>query len=561
MPQILSKLRKLSFRRKDQNDGDVILTDGSQTPLARPRKLSRKRWSLRRKSRLSPSAQIADDILQVEDSVGQVTDKVLEFLREQQQNLDLAALNRHERPLEPPVYTRDDPMDPNVASALLNAQTPFFATDVRVATEEHLGQDLAIDHLFREPIQLADESFSLEDEKAALSMNEPNVTEIQSLPPPPSQAEHIQRLEATISQLARQVELLLQAQRHGHYLPTPPPPPPPSYSQLYSTGYEDVKTSRYYGAREAHLNYCARQRSNTAVNTNPLPFRTEGSFVEEPYLDDSASEYSDPEEVELEPKVERLSEQARNMDLEVGLTDSTSMEPCSEEALVDGGGSGITAWFGNMWLLFMNLFVCQLLLLRIPLLYQPPAPIVATRTLTIASRQSAWPEFIHCRLLEWKTTCGFAAVILPSILTLLQVSDAATNALTRASGLSCFMLSLISFLSGGALLFRHKDVKDTDSSPEYTEAFDHGRPSLFAAMAVPMASAVWSLVCFLIAVLSFVWQPVPNEDDPNMDENPLSIPERAGFTVMCCVCFVGLGMAVLSLGRRGRRSSQGSIGA
>ncbi|TFK37836.1 hypothetical protein BDQ12DRAFT_631934 [Crucibulum laeve] len=122
----------------------------------------------------------------------------------------------------------------------------------------------------------------------------------------------------------------------------------------------------------------------------------------------------------------------------------------------------------------------------------------------------SWEYFIDSLMREWKTLNIVSVLLLSAILSMLQIEAAASDLLTRFSALLSLICALTSLLYGCMFIIRFSSMRKTHKAVEWAEAAQRTKTSIFwnvwVLLAMPATWLAWSIILYIICVMSFVWR-------------------------------------------------------
>ncbi|KAF6743449.1 hypothetical protein DFP72DRAFT_827759, partial [Ephemerocybe angulata] len=124
--------------------------------------------------------------------------------------------------------------------------------------------------------------------------------------------------------------------------------------------------------------------------------------------------------------------------------------------------------------------------------------------------RNSWQGFIDSLMREWKTLNIISVLLLSAILTILQIEAAAANPLTRFSALLSLVCAFMSLLYGCLYIIRFGTMRKTHKAAEWANESERSSTSIFwnvwVMLAMPAVWLGWSMILYLVCVMSFVWQ-------------------------------------------------------
>ncbi|KAJ3542229.1 hypothetical protein NMY22_g3579 [Coprinellus aureogranulatus] len=111
---------------------------------------------------------------------------------------------------------------------------------------------------------------------------------------------------------------------------------------------------------------------------------------------------------------------------------------------------------------------------------------------------------------EWKTLNIISVLLLSAILTILQIDAAAANPLTRFSALLSLICAFMSLIYGCLYIIRFGTMRKTHKAAEWANESEKTSTSIFwnvwVMLAMPAVWLGWSMIFYIICIMSFVWQ-------------------------------------------------------
>ncbi|KAK7031663.1 hypothetical protein R3P38DRAFT_2522605 [Favolaschia claudopus] len=122
--------------------------------------------------------------------------------------------------------------------------------------------------------------------------------------------------------------------------------------------------------------------------------------------------------------------------------------------------------------------------------------------------RASWESFIDSLLREWKTFNLISVLLLSAILTLLQI-DAASHPITRTSALFSLICALMSLLYGCMFIIRFGTMRKMHKASSFANEAQKQSANIWwniwVLLAMPAVWLAWSIITFLISIMSFVW--------------------------------------------------------
>ncbi|KAF9479302.1 hypothetical protein BDN70DRAFT_807293, partial [Pholiota conissans] len=130
--------------------------------------------------------------------------------------------------------------------------------------------------------------------------------------------------------------------------------------------------------------------------------------------------------------------------------------------------------------------------------------------------KSSWEAFIDSLIREWETFNIVSVMLLTAILTILQITTAASDPVTRYAALFSLICSLISLLFGCMYIIRFGTMRKTYAAVEWAKAVLDSSQSViwnvWVLLCMPAVWLTWSIILFIVAIMSFVWRTNPAND-------------------------------------------------
>lgn len=122
----------------------------------------------------------------------------------------------------------------------------------------------------------------------------------------------------------------------------------------------------------------------------------------------------------------------------------------------------------------------------------------------------SWEVFIDSLMREWKTLNVVSALLLSAILTMFQIPDAATDPLTRTAALLSLISALMSLSYGCIYIVRFGAMRSMYRASRWAEEARKTNTfiwwNVWVLLAMPAVWMAWSMVLFIVSILSFVWR-------------------------------------------------------
>ncbi|KAF8917974.1 hypothetical protein CPB85DRAFT_1284294 [Mucidula mucida] len=130
----------------------------------------------------------------------------------------------------------------------------------------------------------------------------------------------------------------------------------------------------------------------------------------------------------------------------------------------------------------------------------------------------SWEAFIDSLLREWKTLNVVSALLLSAILTMFQIPNAASDPLTRTAALLSLICALWSLSFGCIYIVRFGTMRTMYRASRWAEEARKNDTviwwNVWVMLAMPSVWMSWSMILFIVSILSFVWR-TGSVDDPD----------------------------------------------
>ncbi|KAJ3964389.1 hypothetical protein EV361DRAFT_955992 [Lentinula raphanica] len=160
----------------------------------------------------------------------------------------------------------------------------------------------------------------------------------------------------------------------------------------------------------------------------------------------------------------------------------------------------------------------------------------------------SWEAFIDSLMREWKTLNVVSALLLSAILTMFQIDSAETDPLTRTAALLSLICAIMSLSYGCIYIVRFGTMRSMYRASIWAEEAQKTKTLLWwnvwVLLAMPAIWMSWSMILFILSILSFVWR-TGDSSDPQ-DRPPLSDAAELGPRVAITFVFL-LGMVYFFL--------------
>ncbi|KAJ7593916.1 hypothetical protein C8J56DRAFT_778294, partial [Mycena floridula] len=159
----------------------------------------------------------------------------------------------------------------------------------------------------------------------------------------------------------------------------------------------------------------------------------------------------------------------------------------------------------------------------------------------LAHFKDTWETFIEALLREWSTLNIISALVLPAILTVLQIDAAASDPMARTAAMISLICALMSLLYGCLYIMRFGTMRQPHKAAAWamklkTEILW----SPWVMLAMPAIWLSWSLITFLVCLMAYVWR-------SNCIDSPDRVTTAATAlgTRIAISCVLGLGILCL----------------
>ncbi|KAI0051467.1 hypothetical protein FA95DRAFT_1554561 [Auriscalpium vulgare] len=164
---------------------------------------------------------------------------------------------------------------------------------------------------------------------------------------------------------------------------------------------------------------------------------------------------------------------------------------------------------------------------RLPFPEEWAPPVVSP---ALARFKHSWEAFVDTLVREWKTMNVVSALLLSAILTIFQIPDAANDPLTRTAALLSLVCALMSLCYGIVYIIRFGTMRSMYRASRFADEAQKTKTSMlwnvWVLLALPSIWLAWSMLAFIVSILSFVWR-TGSTDDPSADgPNPRALSPR-----------------------------------
>ncbi|KAJ7585114.1 hypothetical protein C8J56DRAFT_829369 [Mycena floridula] len=131
--------------------------------------------------------------------------------------------------------------------------------------------------------------------------------------------------------------------------------------------------------------------------------------------------------------------------------------------------------------------------------------------------KKAWMDLIDALLRDWKILNIVSALVLPAILTILQIDAASTDPVARTVAIMSLLCALMSLLYGCLYTIRFATMRQLHKAAMWASGAEKQKTAILWSPAVMMAMPVvwlsWSLILFIVCIMAYVWR-TQSIDDP-----------------------------------------------
>ncbi|KII83378.1 hypothetical protein PLICRDRAFT_95936 [Plicaturopsis crispa FD-325 SS-3] len=169
----------------------------------------------------------------------------------------------------------------------------------------------------------------------------------------------------------------------------------------------------------------------------------------------------------------------------------------------------------------------------------------------------SWEEFITSLLREWKTLNVVSALLLSAILTMFQVPSAADDPVVRTPALLSLICALMSLSYGCMYIVRFGTMRSMYKASKWAEEARKTNTviwwNVWVLLAMPGIWLAWSMILFIVSILSFVWRTGSTADpaDPSALPPHAALGPRIAVTAVFALGTVYFALIVRTLKRYG----------
>ncbi|TFK34900.1 hypothetical protein BDQ12DRAFT_761076, partial [Crucibulum laeve] len=140
------------------------------------------------------------------------------------------------------------------------------------------------------------------------------------------------------------------------------------------------------------------------------------------------------------------------------------------------------------------------------------------------SLKHTWESFIDSVMREYKTFNIISVLLLSAILTIFQIDSAASDPIIRYTAFFPLICALISLLYGCMYIIRFGGMRKTYKAAEW--ALEAKRTNtviwwnVWVLLAMPAIWLTWSILLYIICIMTFVWRTGSSNDQPPLPLAP-----------------------------------------
>ncbi|KAK2463412.1 hypothetical protein APHAL10511_004498 [Amanita phalloides] len=142
--------------------------------------------------------------------------------------------------------------------------------------------------------------------------------------------------------------------------------------------------------------------------------------------------------------------------------------------------------------------------------------------------KATWEALIDSLLNEWKTLNIASVLLLSAILTMIQLPGASVEPVILYSALASLICSLMSLLYGCMYIIRFDSMRKTYRAIIWAKAAQETKTliwwNVWVLLAMPAVWLAWSILLFLLCIMTYIWQVVPSGVHHQLGTAPNMVP-------------------------------------
>ncbi|KAF8872949.1 hypothetical protein BD779DRAFT_1679471 [Infundibulicybe gibba] len=170
-----------------------------------------------------------------------------------------------------------------------------------------------------------------------------------------------------------------------------------------------------------------------------------------------------------------------------------------------------------------------------------------SRRTKLATFKSSWESFASSLIKEWKTFNVVSVLLLSSVVAILQLQTDPSSA-CQISALLSLLFGLMSLLYGCLYIIRFGTMKKMYSAARYVENAKKTDKSAFwnawVLIAMPAVWLSWSIICFFVCILSYVWQGQGGNTNSGTTTSTPPLPFQIAISVIFSIGIIYFAMVV-----------------
>ncbi|KAI0313576.1 hypothetical protein OF83DRAFT_1065264, partial [Amylostereum chailletii] len=170
----------------------------------------------------------------------------------------------------------------------------------------------------------------------------------------------------------------------------------------------------------------------------------------------------------------------------------------------------------------------------------------------LARFKQSWEDFVDSLIKEWKTLNVVSALLLSAILTIFQIPSAANDPLTRTAALLSLVSGIMSLSYGCVYIVRFGTMRSMHRASRWADEARNSKTGVFwnvwVLLALPGVWLAWSMIAFLVAILSFVWRTGSTGDPTDDEQNARALsPAQSLGPRITITCLFAMGLVYFAL--------------